>query len=240
MLKTIAIIIYQYKFKMESSELSKTTAKESKYTLEKLLNDILDSSDDNCSEVENTDKTAREQRAKKVVIQMLIEQANAFRSDMYKNAEKLTTALEVKVKEDKWMSGYMFYVSQNPNYDYSWNYMRKQVDGYVEFLGNAVRFFKNVVDDINAIADRLISKKDVHVVFGDIIEVASTQDSLGLKSSVSWERLKTAANFNPVYQITVKVKEIVLMIGTRNGSTDAAELIEKAIKLFDNKAAQLK
>lgn len=215
----------------------KTTAKEGKYTLERLLNDILDSSNENCSENDNDNKATREHRAKKIVIQMLIEQANAYRSDVYKNAEKLSTALDVKVKEDKWMSGYMFYVSQNPNYDYSWNYMRRQVDGYVEFLGNAVRFFTNVVDDINAIADRLISKKDVYVIFSDIIEVASTQEGASLKARVIWERFKTIASFNPVYQITVKVKDVVLLIGTRNKSTDAAALIEKAIDLFDSKDA---
>lgn len=225
---------------MESSELRKTTTKEVKYTLERLLNDILDSSNENCSENDNDNKATREHRAKKVVIQMLIEQANAFRSDIYKNSEKLTTALDVKVREDKWMSGYMFYVSQNPNYDYSWNYMRRQVDGYVEFLGNAVRFFTNVVDDINAIADRLINKKDVYVIFSDIIEVASTQEGASLKARVIWEKFKTVASFNPVYQITVRVKDVVLMIGTRNKSTDAAALIEKAIDLFDSKDAQLK
>lgn len=225
---------------MESNELRKTTAKEGKYTLERLLNDILDSSNENCSENDNDNKATREHRAKKVVIQMLIEQADAYRSDIYKNAEKLSTALDVKVKEDKWMSGYMFYVSQNPNYDYSWNYMRRQVGGYVEFLCNAVRFFTNVIDDINATADRLIGKKNVQVIFSDIIEVAPTQEGTCLKARLIWEKFNTVASFNPVYQITVKVKEVVLMIGTRNGSTDAAELIEKAIKLFDNKAAQLK
>lgn len=225
---------------MGSNELKMSTSTEVKYTLGMLLNDILDSSDENCSRIENTDKVAREHRAKKIVIQMLIEQANAFGADTYKNWEKLTNALEIQVREDKWMSGYMFYVSQNPNYDYSWNYMRKQIDGYVEFLGKAIRFFSNVVDDINAIADSLISEKDIHVIISDIIEVASTQESPCLKARVIWERFKTIANFNPVYQITVKEKDVVLMIGTRNKSTDVSELIKKAIGLFDNKGAQLK
>lgn len=225
---------------MESNELKTATSTGVKYTLGNLLNDILDSSDENCSEVEKTDKTAREHRAKKVVIQMLIEQANAFGVDAYKNGKKLSSALEIQVREDKWLSAYMFYVSQNPNYDYSWNYMRKQVDGYVEFLGKAVRFFTNIVDDINAIADRLINKKDVYVIFSDIIEVASTQEGASLKARAIWEKFKTVASFNPVYQITVRVKDVVLMIGTRNKSTDAAALIEKAIDLFDSKDAQLK
>ena len=74
---------------MESNELKTATSTGVKYTLGNLLNDILDSSDENCSEVEKTDKTAREHRAKKVVIQMLIEQANAFGVDAYKNGKKL-------------------------------------------------------------------------------------------------------------------------------------------------------
>lgn len=220
--------------------MKKPTAKVEKYSLEKLLNDILDSTDESYSEKVNNEKTKREHRAKKVVIQTLIELANEYGTAIYKNEEKLINALEIKVCEDKWMSGYMFYVSRNPNFDYSWNFMRKQLDGYIDFLGKAVRFFNNVVEDINSIANKLVSEEYIHIVFSDIIDVSSLMEEPRLKASLIWENFKSAESFNSDYQITVKKEDVVLIIGTRKNSVDVSELIIKSIELFKNKDAELK
>lgn len=225
---------------MEINELKKPTAKVEKYSLEKLLNDILDSTDESYSEKVNNEKTKREHRAKKVVIQTLIELANEYGTAIYKNEEKLINALEIKVCEDKWMSGYMFYVSRNPNFDYSWNYMRKQIDGYIEFLGKAVRYFTNIVEDINSIANKLVSDEYIHVVFSNIINVASPKGEPRIKASLIWENFNSAESFNSNYQITVKREDVILIIGTRKNSASVSELIIKSNEQFNNKDTELK
>lgn len=225
---------------MNNSELEKPMAKEECYTLAMLLNDILDSSEGNDNGIEADGKASRELKAQIAIVQLLIELAIEYGKPSYKDNEKLKNALEIKIRENKWLSGYMYYISRNPNFDYSWNYLRKQSEGYLVFLAKAIRFFNSVVEDINSIAYKMAFTKDIHVIFSDIIDVSSSKDLPHVKSKVIWGSFGPIAAFNSDYHISVKIKDVVLKIATRKNSTDAYQLIEESMELVNRQEGKSK
>ena len=157
---------------MEKIE-SKDAAKERvEYNFDMLLNDIQDNNTDkNADGTASNDNAEREYQHKLVIMQMLIYFAASFKSAEYNDDDKLENAIEVKVNYDELLSGYLFHVSQNPQYDYSWNYMRKRKKSYSKFLVKAVRFLNNVITDINMLAGISWAASDVLVVFDYIFVV---------------------------------------------------------------------
>lgn len=110
------------------------------YTLSMLLNDIQDELVGSDEDDKKGEKRGREHQHKLIVVQMLLTLAGSFSKDCYDDDDKLNNAIDVKVSGDELLSGYMFFVSQNPHFDYSWNYMRKRRNNYKEFLADALRF----------------------------------------------------------------------------------------------------
>ena len=110
------------------------------YSFDMLLNDIVTVLTEDNEKTESDDKNLREYQPKLKVIQMLLDLAKSYTPKKYKDNEKVRNAIKVKVDDDEQLSGYMFFVSQNPQFDYSWNYMRKCKTNYMEFLINSIRF----------------------------------------------------------------------------------------------------
>ena len=102
---------------MEKIE-SKDAAKERvEYNFDMLLNDIQDNNTDkNADGTASNDNAEREYQHKLVIMQMLIYFAASFKSAEYNDDDKLENAIEVKVNYDELLSGYLFHVSQNPQY----------------------------------------------------------------------------------------------------------------------------
>lgn len=129
----------------------KTDVKKVNYSFDMLRNDMLTAPTEDNEKLETGDKYLREYQSKLIVVQMLSYLAESYETENYKDNELLRNAIETKVDGDEQLSGYLFFVSQNPQFDYSWNYMRKCRTNYIEFLVNSIRFLNNVLVDINFI-----------------------------------------------------------------------------------------
>lgn len=215
---------------MEKIE-SKDAAKERvEYNFDMLLNDIQDSNTDkNADGTASNDNAEREYQHKLVIMQMLIYFAASFKSAEYNDDDKLENAIEVKVNYDELLSGYLFYVSQNPQYDYSWNYMRKHKKSYSKFLVEAVRFLNNMITDINMLAGKSWAASDVHVVFDDIFDVVLIEEKPYVKAHVLWENFNRVAVVKRNYKIGIKAKDCLLVAGSRKITSDANKLIDAAL-----------
>lgn len=215
---------------MEKIE-SKDAAKERvEYNFDMLLNDIQDSNTDkNADGTTSNDNAEREYQHKLVIMQMLIYFAASFKSAEYNDDDKLENAIEVKVNYDELLSGYLFHVSQNSQYDYSWNYMRKLKKSYSKFLVEAVRFLNNVITDINMLAGKSWAASDVHVVFDDIFDVVLIEEKPYVKAHVLWENFNRVAVVKRNYKIGIKAKDCLLVAGSRKITSDANKLIDAAL-----------
>ena len=210
------------------------TAKE-EYTFQLLLNDIQESALENEEDGQFGDKAARERQSKLIVMQMLIDKSNEYNDYSHRDDEKLRNAIDVMVNNDVHLAGFIFFVSQNPQFDYSWNYLRKLENSYKEFLVEGIRFLASVLADANMLAGKPRTQKDVHVVMNDIIDISLTREKPFVKASVLWENFHRLAMLKRNYHLTVKCKECILVTGIRKVAADAEKLIDSALNMLGNK-----
>ena len=109
----------------------KIAVKKVHYSFDMLRNDILTAPKEDNEKLQTGDKYLREYQSKLIVAQMLSYLAESYETKNYKDTELLRNAIETKVYGDEQLSGYLFFVSQNPQFDYSWNYMRKCRTKYI-------------------------------------------------------------------------------------------------------------
>lgn len=205
------------------------------YTFDMMLNDIQSEITENNDKDKSVNIAGREYNSKLIVIQMLIGLAELYKTGNYKDDEKLSNAIEIKVNGDELLSVYMFFVSQNSQFDYSWNYMRKCKVNYKEFLTNSVRFLNNVLVDINTLVDKPLTEKNIHVIFHDIFDVRPISEKPFIKTHLLWEKFYRLTMVKSEYNISVKVNESMLEIGSRKEPSDIETLIDTAIKMINNK-----
>ena len=210
------------------------TAKE-EYTFQLLLNDIQESALENEEDGQFGDKAARERQSKLIVMQMLIDKSNEYNDYSHRDDEKLRNAIDVMVNNDVHLAGFIFFVSQNPQFDYSWNYLSNRENSYKEFLVEGIRFLASVLADANMLAGQPRTQKDVHVVMNDIIDISLTREKPFVKASVVWENFHRLAMLKRNYHLTVKCKECILVTGIRKVAADAEKLIDSALNMLGNK-----
>lgn len=209
-----------------------TDMKKEEYTFDILLNDIQPELIDDNEKEKNSNIARREYNSKLIVIQMLIGLAELYKTKNYKDDEKLSNAIEIKVNGDELLSGYMFFVSQNSQFDYSWNYMRKRKANYKEFLTNSVRFLNNVLFDINILINKSLIEKTTHVIFHDIFDVRPIDEKPFVKTRLLWENFYRLTTVKSEYNISVKIKESLQQIGCRKGPSDMEKIIDAAIEII--------
>lgn len=220
---------------MANNEKTLAVAPNEVYTFQMLLDDIQESVIINDEDAQTDDKASREQQSKLIVLQMLIDRANEYNDESHRDDEKLRNAIDVKVNNDVHLAGFIFYISQNPQFDYSWNYLRKRESSYKVFLIEGIRFLDNVLSDINMLARKTGTTKDVHVVMNDIIDVSLTGEKPFVKASVLWENFHRIATVKRDYNFTVKSKECFLMAGRRKKTSDAERIIDAALAMLNKK-----
>lgn len=210
-----------------------------KYTLTTLLNDIQEAAID-VNEGEVDERAIRDYQDKLIIMQMLIRCASIYSGKEYENEEKLKNAIDVVLKGDEQLSGYMFFVSQTPQFNYTWSYMRKRRDRFGEYLAEAIRFLNNVVEDINLLANMPREGEEMHVVFGDLIDVDLLVGTPSVRSSVLWKNLYRVAAVKSVYNVSVKMNENVLVAGIRKECTDMRKLMDMVLEMINKSKTKAK
>lgn len=217
----------------------KTDVKKVNYSFDMLRNDILTAPTEDNEKLETDDKYLREYQSKLIVVQMLSYLAESYETENYKDNELLRNAIETKVDGDEQLSGYLFFVSQNPQFDYSWNYMRKCRTNYIEFLVNSIRFLNNVLVDINLLTGKPWPGNNIHVVFHDILDVELTSEVPFVKSRFLWENFYRMATVKSDYNIVVKVKDNLLKTSNRKAPSDMKNLIDSVFDMINNESKKI-
>ena len=221
-------IISQHKKQMIKNNNEQDADSKETYNFQMMLNDIQESSLRGKQETSAGDKAEREQQSKLIVLQMLVDKAHKYINNRHRDDESLRNAIEIEVNNDH-LAGYIFFVSQNPQFNHSWNYLRKQVKNYLDFLVNGIRFLENILVDINMLLEKSRSLQGIHVVMNDIIDVHLIEDKPHVKVFVMWENFYKIATVNRDYSFTVKTKDCILMTGRRKKASDAENIIDAAM-----------
>ena len=217
----------------------KTVMDKGNYTFEMLFNDILAHSIEGMEMSESDVKSNREYKSKLIVFQMLLDLAESYKTENYNNNEKLRNAIGTIVDGDEQLSGYIFFVSQNPQFEYLWNYMRKCRTKYIEFLVNSIRFLNNVLVDINLLAGMPWSGINIHVVFHNILDVELTYEKPFVKARLLWENFYHLVTVKSDYDIIVKANETLLTASNRKEPSDIKKLIDSVFEMVNNKSKKI-
>ncbi len=217
----------------------KTDVKKVNYSFDMLRNDILTAPTEDNEKLETGDKYLREYQSKLIVVQMLSYLADTYETENYNDNELLRNAIETKVDGDEQLSGYLFFVSQNPQFDYSWNYMRKCRTNYIEFLVNSIRFLNNVLVDINLLTGKPWSGNNIHVVFHNILDVELTSEEPFVKARLLWENFYHLVTVKSDYDIIVKANDTLLKASGRKEPSDMKKLIDSVFEMVNNESKKI-
>lgn len=217
----------------------KADVKRVNYSFDMLRNDILTVPTEDNEKLETGDKYLREYQSKLIVAQMLSYLAESYETENYKDNELLRNAIETKVDGDEQLSGFLFFVSQNPQFDYSWNYMRKCRTNYIEFLVNSIRFLNNVLVDINLLTGKPWSGNNIHVVFHNILDVELTSEEPFVKARLLWENFYHLVTVKSDYDIIVKANDTLLKASGRKEPSDMKKLIDSVFEMVNNKSKKI-
>jgi len=209
------------------------------YTFGILFNDILADSIEGMEISESDVKSNREYKSKLIVVQMLLGLAESYKTENYNNNEKLRNSIETIVDGDEQLSGYIFFVSQNPQFDYSWHYMRKCRTNYIEFLVNSIRFLNNVLVDINLLTGQPWSGNNIHVVFHNILDVELTSEEPFVKARLLWENFYHLVTVKSDYDIIVKANDTLLKASGRKEPSDMKKLIDSVFEMVNNESKKI-
>lgn len=217
----------------------KADVKRVNYSFDMLRNDILTAPTEGNEKLETGDKYLREYQSKLIVAQMLSYLAESYETENYKDNELLRNAIETKVDGDEQLSGFLFFVSQNPQFDYSWNYMRKCRTNYIEFLVNSIRFLNNVLVDINLLTGKPWSRNNIHVVFHNILDVELTSEEPFVKARLLWENFYHLVTVKSDYDIIVKANDTLLKASGRKEPSDMKKLIDSVFEMVNNESKKI-
>ncbi|MDO4738359.1 MAG: hypothetical protein Q4A50_07040 [Bacteroidales bacterium] len=217
----------------------KADVKRVNYSFDMLRNDILTAPTEDNEKLETGDKYLREYQSKLIVAQMLSYLAESYETENYKDNELLRNAIETKVDGDEQLSGFLFFVSQNPQFDYSWNYMRKCRTNYIEFLVNSIRFLNNVLVDINLLTGKPWSGNNIHVVFHNILDVELTSEEPFVKARLLWENFYHLVTVKNDYDIIVKANDTLLKASGRKEPSDMKKLIDSVFEMVNNESKKI-
>lgn len=217
----------------------KADVKRVNYSFDMLRNDILTVPTEDNEKLETGDKYLREYQSKLIVAQMLSYLAESYETENYKDNELLRNAIETKVDGDEQLSGFLFFVSQNPQFDYSWNYMRKCRTNYIEFLVNSIRFLNNVLVDINLLTGKPWSGNNIHVVFHNILDVELTSEEPFVKARLLWENFYHLVTVKSDYDIIVKANDTLLKVSDRKEPSDMKKLIDSVFEMVNNESKKI-
>lgn len=143
------------------------------------------------------------------------------------NFNEIKNAIKNYVECDEVLYGYTFYVSSNQVFDYSWSYLRKQMNKYVDFLFNANLFFHFVLRDINALSKIFANKIEYHIVFNEMIDVEYLNEDPFVRANMLWENFHNITRLGKGYQLSLMLKETTVAVITCNYKDSVESLCKK-------------
>lgn len=135
----------------------------------------------------------------------------------HNNPDKTKNKIEVEIKEkidleiegNESLFGYTFFVSLNSNFDYSWNYMRKHIEIYKDFLYSTYKFISYVIYDINLMKSKLDIDHDLHIEFNELFDVKFSEE-IPVKTKINWANFNKISKVKNGYYISAKYDETIL------------------------------
>lgn len=113
-----------------------------------------------------------------------------------------------------------FFLSSNTDFDYSWNYLRKQMDKYVDFFSDVHKFISYLLADIDEMKTEFSGNKDLHIVLNGLFNVKFIDDKPFVKTTLNWENFNQINKVKSGYYISAKIGKTTLLTCYRKYSNN--------------------
>lgn len=181
------------------------------YSVEKLWNDI--STQYAMEESEGEDNDMRDKMLKyKVFLHIinLAEKAKGYEDkdicDVIKLSEEQHGALFV----------YTLFLAVNPQFCYSWSFLRKQWDGFLEMLGMACVFINRFVSHVNTIHKNCKQYAGLTFIFANVLKVSLDKHTQTINVGIIWDNFDNLLKINKEYTVSANSGATLVLSSTQN------------------------
>lgn len=197
------------------------------YTIEQLYQDISCQAE---KEEESFNDSVRDARHKLKVISYIISMAQMI--DNNKDYD-LENVINNELNNDSSLFAYTFYVASRSQFDYSWNYLRKQWLEYETRLNGACAFVLDMIEKANKLLDHLSVFNVDSFVFADIFVLNIDKESGCPYMKIRWEALNNIFQLSKGYYLSAKQGNGIVM--THFLANNKKDEIDSFIKQLTNK-----
>lgn len=190
------------------------------YTKTELFEDIQTTPEECVKDTPEGEKARRDFVHKLKVLQTIFDMKLPPYDFEKDNMDDIKEALEVYVDGNELLFGYTFFLSSNTNFDYSWNYLRKQMDKYVDFFSEAYKFISYVLVDINAMKINMQGNENLHIELNELFDVTFIDDKPFIKIIINWKNFYQINNVKNGYYISIKIGKTTLLTCYRKYSNN--------------------
>lgn len=179
--------------------------KKSIYTIEQLCQDI---SRQLQKEVETSKASMRDAENKLKVIFYIISMAQKVDNNKDYDQENVINS---ELNNDNSLFAYTFYVASHSQFDYSWNYLRKQWTEFETRLNGACAFVLDMIEKANKLLVHLTELSVDSFVFADIFVLNIDKETNCPYMEIQWEALNNIFQLSKGYYLSVKQGNGIVM-----------------------------
>lgn len=213
------------------------TSKATIYTIIDLCNDIQDQVEAEEINFPDSKKNSRDKEYKLKVLQYIL--------SLIKRAPRgydnpFERAVEIDVEQNSSLFSFNYFLSSQRNFDYSWSYLRNQLDEYKIFLFQTGIFLIDMIRNINKMRPELGEMAELKLVFNDLFEVSYQEKEPYAKTEIVWENFSHISNLKKDYYLSAIVGETTLITVIHKVGNDATPFIKNVKNLYKNVNRDLK
>jgi hypothetical protein len=207
------------------------TPNQLKYSLTRLYEDITRQYSDECS----TDDESQ-QRDELLELSVLVH--------MISVAQEVASLKEVQRREairsnivlaqNNILIGYTCFLSSNAQFNYSWNYLRKQLDKYAYVLNSVVSFLLDTTALIDYIQSKMEDLRGIRIVLADLFEISFEELSAVVRVNIIWQNFEKIFSVQNGYTISALRGQQMLWSTSCKGTckNENRESVDKLMELI--------
>lgn len=197
------------------------------YSLEQLRSDIFAQYDS--EEQTDSEEKRRDKLLKLKVLNHLI---NIVSTVVDISEEDRCDIMRMKLAEDEALFGYTCFLASNSEFDYSWNYQRKQWDKYIEVLGRISLLFTKMLSCVKMLQVGNYSFVDEKFVFANLFIITFDDSTNSANVKVIWENIEQLFFVQKGYSISAQLHTVLLLSAfCRYDGNDLESFFENLSKL---------
>lgn len=128
-----------------------------------------------------------------------------------KNDEEVLNAITNLVAENALLFNYTFYLSSNRDFDYTWSYLRKKIDDFVNYLFDSYRFIECLLNDITQLRRGLKYATDLYLNINSVFDFKFVNESPYVVANIIWKNFNAIVRDRKGYNLSIRFGETTVM-----------------------------